>query len=62
MFPPMGSIRQPGGNEFPFRIFSLAVLMHVGLVTAGAVSPPLSSFVVVEQNEGGLGATSKLQQ
>ena len=31
MFPLMGSIRQPGGNEFPFIIFSLAVLAQVGL-------------------------------
>lgn len=33
MFPLMGSIRQPGGNEFPFIIFSLAVLAQVGLAT-----------------------------
>lgn len=33
MFPLMGCIRQPRGNEFLFVIFSLAVLAQVGLAT-----------------------------
>lgn len=31
MFPLMGPIRLPGGNEFPFKLFSLAVLSWAGL-------------------------------
>lgn len=50
MFPLMGSIWLPEGNEFPFVIFSLVVLPQVGL----AVSPSaLSVFAVVEENEWG---------
>lgn len=40
MFPLTGSLRQPGGNGFPFIIFFLAVLTQVGLA-----APRLEQYV-----------------
>lgn len=63
MFPVMGSYQATGGSEFPFIIFSLAVLAQVGFEMAGAVCPsPFSLFVVVEQDEWDLRITSELKK